>query len=179
MRSVVAILICIAFCALNGCSIGRAGYFRIHPLSAVTKPEFCFYNNAKKPKPIRWLEVRDNKETLWELVYAPEEPGTPTWESKYEPPSPPDIPARPFSCITYGRAPPGYQEKTPAAPLMPDTWYSARVHYRAGGVYPAHLRFIIRPDSSGQSGTLEYHYYRGDYIRAHVSPNRNTNEGTR
>ena len=176
MRVLVALIICIASCALNGCTPGR-GSVRIHPLSEVTSPAFCLHTGAKKPIAIKWLQVstyaEERWETLWELAYAPEgtpEPKSqnPTLSELVNPPKPADTPARPFSCITYGRPPPGYKEKTPAAALIPDTWYSVEVDYRAERVYPAHLYFIIKSDSSGRSSKLEYKYLHGSSTRVHV-----------
>ena len=158
MRGRIALIICIASYALNGCVPGR-GFVTIHPLSEVTSPTFCLHTAVPhEPIPTKWLKVSTYAEerwkTLWELAYAPE--GS-------------DIPARPFSCITYGRPPPGYKEKAPAAALIADKWYSARLDDNADGAFPyAELHFIIRSDSSGRTTKLEYLYPGGYDKRVHV-----------
>ena len=62
---------------------------------------------------------------------------------------------RPFSCITYGKVPPGYIEKIPAEPLSPERLYTVLLDPKEvtarGGMY-----FIIRVDSAGRPTQLEY-----------------------
>lgn len=179
MRGLVALIICIASCALHGCSVGR-GRVTIHPLSEVTQPVFCLPG----PRPIKWLKISTSDETVWALVYAPEAapdppPQPPTLSDLVQPPAAAAISVRPFSCITYGRAPPGYTEKAPAAPLIPGKWYSALVDYRgAGHAYPAYLRFIIRADSSDKPIKLEYRSPLSHDKRIHRITNLNTTEVT-
>lgn len=191
MRALVLLTICVASCALNACIPTPARRdITIHPLSEVTCPSFCLYHGVKKPIAIKWLRVsapgdtRSDRKTVWELAYAPEsvpepKPGAPTLSDLVQPPEPDVIPVKPFSCITYGRAPPGYKEQTPAAPLIPDTWYSVGADHRAERTYPAVLSFIIRSDSSGRSSTLEYKHYGGSFTRVGVITNLNTTEVTK
>ena len=184
MRGLVALIICIGLSTASGCTPGR-GFVALHPHSEVTSPTFCLHTGAPhEPIPIRWLKVstyhEERWETLWELVFAAEgapepKPRNPTLSELVQPPTEAVIPARPFSCITYGRVPPGYKETTPAAPLIPDTWYAARVDYRAEHVYPADLRFFIISDSSGRPIKLEYRYLGSDK-RVHVITNLTTTE---
>ena len=166
-RVCVAIIIGFASCALNGCAgtMGvspSAGTIIIHPLSEITTPTICQYSRhifrdpGDEPLPIMRLQVGD-----WELVYAPEHFDRPAWESKYAPPST-EIPVRPFSCITYGRAPPGYKENGPAPPLSVDKWHEVVIYKTAAvDIYRSSRRFIIRADSSGRPMRLEYGYRSG------------------
>ena len=102
-------------------------------------------------------------EVAWELEY-----GTPSTEAKlsrytdqvawvmeYAPDPEAEPSPRPFSCITYGKVPPGYIEKIPAAPLIPERLYTVLLDPKEvtarGGVY-----FIIRLDSAGHPTQLEY-----------------------
>ncbi len=62
--------------------------------------------------------------------------------------------ARPFSCITYGKAPPGYEERIPPVPLVPERLYTAQILPK--GVTPmSWVYFIIRADSTGHLAQLE------------------------
>lgn len=169
MRGFVAVIIGIGFCALNGCTgtMGvspNAGTITIHPLSEITTPTICRHSrySGDEPLPIMRLRVGD-----WELEYAPEYFDSPGWESKYAPPSI-DIPVRPFSCITYGRAPPGYKENAPAPPLSLNKWHKVVIQERPAGGGRSHLRFIIRSDSSGRPIRLEYHYRSGMGLQMRV-----------
>lgn len=60
-----------------------------------------------------------------------------------------------FSCITYGKVPPGYDEKIAAVPLIPEKLYTVLLDPQEvtarGGMY-----FIIRLDSAGHPTQLEY-----------------------
>ena len=174
MRSFAALIIGIGLCALNGCTGAKgvsphAGTITIHPLSDVTTPTFCRHNrySGDEPLPIMRLQVGD-----WELVYAPEHFDRPAWESKYAPPNT-ENPVRPFSCITYGRAPPGYKENGPAPPLSVDKWHEIVIYKTAAvDIYKSSLLFIIRADSSGRPMRLEYGYESvfGIYKRVDVIP---------
>ena len=89
-------------------------------------------------------EVRLNQYTdqvAWEMEYAPDPEAHPS--------------PRPFSCITYGKVPPGYDEKIPAVPLIPERLYVVLLDPQEvtarGGMY-----FIIRLDSTGHPTHLEY-----------------------
>lgn len=184
MRVLVALILCIASCALNGC-MGTAGTITIHPHSDVTRPKFCRHS-VDKPIPIMWLSVStygaDRWEPVWELAYTPEsapepKPQNPTLSELVGPPKAADTPARPFSCITYGRSPPGYKEKAPAAPLIPDKGYSVWIRENPDGRgFFSELHFSIKSDSSGRPIKLEYHYPGGPDRRVHVVTKPNTTE---
>ena len=96
---------------------------------------------------------RDTDQVAWVMEYAPDP------ESE---PSP-----RPFSCITYGKVPPGYEETIPAVPLIPERLYTVLLETQEvttrGGMY-----FIIRLDSAGHPTQLEYTIKpaRLDHVRA-------------
>ena len=77
------------------------------------------------------------------------------WSIEYAPDSS-DPPEKPFSCIIYGKVPPGYEEQTAALPLIPERVYSAMIldinkEFPMSWVY-----FIIRADSQGRPTHLEY-----------------------
>ena len=84
---------------------------------------------------------RDTDQVAWEMEYAPDP------EAQSSP--------RPFSCITYGKVPPGYDETIPAAPLIPERLYTVLLETQEvtarGGMY-----FIIRLDLTGHPTQLEY-----------------------
>ena len=77
------------------------------------------------------------------------------WVIEYAPDPEVEPSPRPFSCITYGKVPPGYKEKTSAAPLIPERLYVVLLEPQEvtarGGMY-----FIIRLDSTGHPTHLEY-----------------------
>ena len=89
-------------------------------------------------------EARLNRYTdqvAWVMEYAPDPEAQPS--------------PRPFSCITYGKVPPGYDEKIPAVPLIPERLYAVLLETQEvtarGGMY-----FIIRLDLVGHPTQLEY-----------------------
>ena len=96
---------------------------------------------------------RDTDQVAWEMEYAPELEAQPS--------------PRPFSCITYGKVPPGYEETIPAVPLIPERLYTVLLETQEvttrGGMY-----FIIRLDSAGHPTQLEYTIKpaRLDHVRA-------------
>ena len=112
-----------------------------------------------------WWEARRDviNEVAWELEYddlATEArlnryTDQAAWVMEYAPDPEAEPSPRPFSCITYGKVPPGYIEKSPAAPLDPERLYVVLLDPKEvtarGGMY-----FIIRADSAGQPTQLEY-----------------------
>ena len=64
---------------------------------------------------------------------------------------------RPFSCLIYGKAPPGYDETTPAVPLIPERLYTVLLLSKHGTPHNS-MYFIIRADSTGHPTQLETHY---------------------
>jgi hypothetical protein len=85
--------------------------------------------------------ARYTDHVAWVIEYAPDPEAQPS--------------PRPFSCITYGKVPPGYDEKVAAAPLIPERLYVVLLEPQEvtarGGMY-----FIIRLDSTGHPTQLEY-----------------------
>ena len=153
MRYIPALM---ALLFTSGCSniVGRG---IVHPHSSVTSPTFCVYSESlrseepkrsqnSEPLAIKRLEVYQTHEKsdvvveAWVIHYLP----NPLYEE-----------LRPFSCITYGKLPPGYREKAPALPLIPETHYSVRLS-PIPSYYQGSIRFNIRLDSSGQPAKLEY-----------------------
>lgn len=88
-----------------------------------------------------WLDRRPTrglKKTVWFVQYLPD----PLYQ-----------PLKPFSCITYGKAPPGYRERAPALPLTPETLYYVSLSSIEG--HQGDMWFIIRTDTSGVPVKLE------------------------
>jgi len=110
------------------------------------------WRDGRRGYPVAWeieygdpvAEARLNRYTdqvAWVMEYAPDPQAQPS--------------PRPFSCITYGKVPPGYIEKIPAVPLIPERLYFVLLEPQEviarGGVY-----FIIRLDLAGHPTQLEY-----------------------
>lgn len=165
MRGLVALIICIVSCAVNGCVPG-SGIVTIHPHSEVTAPTFCLYDVQSHPVSIQQIRVylgaKVNDERMewseWK-EYSPVLTGFDhkSWVLEFAP-NFSDPLARPFACITYGKPPPGYEEKVPVLPLIPERFYFVSV-WGKGGRPSSGVSFIIRTDSSGRAIKLEY---RGD-----------------
>ena len=145
---------------ISGCQTLLHGI--IHPHSTLTAPTFCLYGGKSEPRAItriavirgekvnderiEWLESgntwlwKGGDQEAWVLEYAPDTSA----------PS-----ANTFSCITYGKAPPGYKEKAPALPLTPERLYHVIIENGDASV-PANIFFINRLDSMGRTVKLEY-----------------------
>ena len=161
LRCLVAL---IGLLVTSGC-ITWAGDPSIHPHSQIMTPTFCLHGGKSEPraitritvirgekvndKPIEWVESgppawyglwRGGDQLAWSLEYAPD--GS-------------DPPANTYACITYGKAMPGYKEKTPALPLTPERIYRVTIKTENTPEY-AELYFIIRLDSVGSPVKLEY-----------------------
>ena len=167
-RVIFCVLISVVCLVSSGCvphSMGPHGL--PHPHSELTAPTFCLYDGPfrleserhKKPLPINYIRVKrlnkiDDEPIDWNKwrEYADIRPSIDqvAWEIEYAPDVKSDPPDRRFSCITYGKAPPGYIEKIPAQPLIPERLYT--VLLRPWGV----LMFVIRVDSQGEPTHLEY-----------------------
>ena len=144
----------------GGC-ITIAGIPSIHPHSEIVAPTFCLHLGSEprgitrltvsrgdkvNDERIEWLESGDTwlwkgaDQKAWILEYAPDAS---------------DPPAKTFSCITYGKAPPGYKEKTPALPLTPERLYYVAIE-REDAQADAMIFFIIRLDPMGRPVKIEY-----------------------
>ena len=166
-RVIFCMLIYIVCLVSSGCVTDSWRHGLPHPHSELTAPTFCLYDGPfrleserhKKPLPIYYVSVHrrnkiDDEPIDWSKwrEYGAIRPHTDqnSWEIEYVPDSKSDPPERRFSCITYGQVPPGYIEKIPAEPLIPERLYS--VLLKSGGV----LLFVIRADSQGEPTHLEY-----------------------
>ena len=133
---IVGVLICIGCTFLSGCP-GRMTHGIIHPHSEVTLPTFCLYdgganNRNSKPLPIGRIVVYQKAKVnedrmewiMWEKVnpFSIRFDQNKTWVLQYTPKSS-YPPSKAFSCITYGKTPPGYEERIPALPLTPERFY--------------------------------------------------------
>ena len=166
-RSIVSLLICIGCLVLSGCRPFRHGI--IHPHSKVTEPIFCLYDGRfhfedVKPLPIGKIRVHqegvfDDERMEWSkwLEQKPlsKGPFQEVWHIEYAPDSS-DPPEKPFSCIIYGKVPPGYEEQTAALPLIPERVYSVFIMDIDDTFPMTWVYFIIRADSQGRPTHLEY-----------------------
>ena len=170
MRWVIAVLfICIGCLVSSGCLRGLHGL--THPHSDVTAPTFCLYKAWKDgweaehalPVPIYRIRVTRAEKFSgderfewrnwhsWRKGRAADEV---TWEMEYVPDAEAHPLARPFSCITYGKVPPGYEERIPPVPLIPERLYTVQILSK--GVTPtSRVHFIIRADLTGHLTQLE------------------------
>ena len=181
LRAIVVLFICVGCLVSSGCLRGLHGL--THPHSDVTAPTFCLYEGWKDgweeehalPVPIyrirvtraekfsgderfewrnwrSWRKGRDSDEVTWEMEYVPDDEAHPL--------------ARPFSCITYGKVPPGYIELIPPLPLIPERMYTVSIG--STDLSPvARVYFILRADSQGHPTQLEanhVHRYGRDEI---------------
>ena len=183
LRAIAVLCICIGCLVSSGCLRGLHGL--THPHSDVTAPTFCLYEGWKDgweeehglPVPIylirvtraekfggderfewrnwrSWRKGRDSDEVTWEMEYVPDDEAHPL--------------ARPFSCITYGKVPPGYEERIPPVPLVPERLYTVQILPK--GLTPtSRVYFIIRADSTGHPTQLEAsHVHRYGRDELHI-----------
>lgn len=174
-RVIFGVLICIACLISSGCvRLGPAP--SVHPHSEVTKPTFCIHEDDS-PRPIGLIHVerrsKQNDERIEIMDWYNKKPWTSSdqvaWEIEYAPaPSYPSDPYhKPFSCITYGKVPPGYKETAPAQPLIPERLYIVSIVDKSTRAYNS-VFFIIRASDTGSPVKLEYSmdsvYYHGVHI---------------
>ena len=166
-RVIVVFLICVGCLGSSGCQTLTLEHGYTHPHSAVTAPTFCFYEGRDEhSQPIPIYEIRvirqekfsgderfgwDNWRSWHKGRYADQV----TWEIQYVPDDQDPTLTKPLSCITYGKAPPGYDEPIPPLPLIPERIYhvSIRSKHLSWGTY-----FIIRADSTGHPTQLEVNH---------------------
>ena len=77
-----------------------------------------------------------------------------SWEMEYAPDAS-DPRANTFSCISYGKAPPGYKEKIPTVPLTPERLYYVEIE-SSDAVSSVEMFFIIRLDPMGRPVKIKY-----------------------
>ena len=175
-QAIVVFLICISCLVSSGCPaiILQHGY--THPHSAVTAPTFCLYEGRDEhSQPIRiygitvvryeafsddkrfeWRNWESWREDLviWQIQYLPDDEAQPL--------------AKPLSCITYAKAPPGYDEPIPPLPLIPERMYAVSIRPTKYPLPMSRVYFIIRADSTGHPTQLEVNHvdrYGRDDIR--------------
>ena len=160
LRCLVALIGLLVTC---GCVI-MAGTPSLHPHSDITAPTFCLHGGKSEPLPItRIAVIRGDKVNDERIEWR--ESGNPwrglwegsdqtAWVLEYTSDGS-DPPANTYSCITYGKAPPGYKETTPALPLTPERLYRVMIQTE-GTPENATMYFIIRLDSVGRPVKLEY-----------------------
>lgn len=165
MRGIVSILICVGCLVSSGC-VGTRMHGYTHPHSEVMAPTFCLYRGWEEhaqPTPIYEIIVT-REETFsdderfewrnWRSWRKGRYADQVTWEMKYVPDDQAYPLARPFSCITYGKVPPGYDEPISPVPLIPGRLYTVQILPK--GVTPmSWMYFIIRADSTGHPIQVE------------------------
>ncbi|MDE0184813.1 MAG: hypothetical protein OXP71_05085 [Candidatus Poribacteria bacterium] len=174
IRFIVVLAVSIGFCFQISCvpPRGDSGVYGLHPAleTPVTTPVFCVYKHNSDYKDttsdtddldrIRRIEVQLN---TW---YSELPPGRSKdvidWLIEYEPESSAHT-ASPVTAIEYGTAPPGYKEKHPALPLIPEKVYIAYVWGMSYYSPSRPIRFVIRADESGKPVKLEYVFKRYFY----------------
>ena len=177
LRCLVAL---IGLLVTSGCVI-MAGEPSLHPHSEITAPTFCLHDGNSEPRAItRITVVRDEKVNDERIEWV--ESGPPVWHRlwrggdqlawvlEYAPDGSAPL-VKTFSCITYGKAPPGYREKSPALPLTPERLYRVEVETedaQAGAL----MYFIIRLDAMGRPVKLEYAPAHGGAYKVQVIPQR-------
>ena len=157
------LVVLIGLLITSGCVIG-AGTPSIHPHSEIVAPTFCLHGGKSEPlpitritvvraekvndEPIEWSESATPWRGLWKG--ADQE----AWVLEYAPDGSDPL-ANTYACITYGKALPGYKEKSPALPLTPERLYSVAIQTE-DTPDRAEIYFIIRLDSVGRPVKLEY-----------------------
>ena len=178
MRQVITFFIISVGCLVSSrCQPTMLQHSYTHPHSAVTAPTFCLYwgeDEHSQPIPIyeiriiryeafsgdkrfewrdweSWREGRSADLVIWQIQYLPDDEAHPL--------------AKPLSCITYGKTPPGYDEPIPPLPLIPERMYTVLIRSK-GLLRVSQVYFIIRADSTGHPTQLEVkhvdRYGRGD-----------------
>ena len=146
-----------------GCVI-MAGTPSIHPHSEIMAPTFCLHDGQSQPRAITGIAVERGEKVNDERIEWLESdvPWIAMWEGRDQAawvleyaPDGADPPANTYSCIIYGKPPPGYKEKSPALPLTPERLYRVSIRTEDADA-DASMYFIIRLDSVGKPVKLEY-----------------------
>ena len=179
MRQVIAFfLIGVSCLILSGCQPTMLQHSYTHPHSEMTAPTFCLYwGKDEHSQSIQIYEITvvrheafsDNKRFEWHN-WRPGH-GEPysdlvIWQIQYLPDDEAHPLAKPLSCITYGKTPPGYDELIPPLPLIPERLYTVSIRPTKYPLPMSWVYFIIRVDSTGHPTQLEVkhedRYGRGD-----------------
>ena len=143
----------------SGC-ITIAGDPSLHPHSDIMAPTFCLHDGKSHPRPITEIAVirgeRVNDERIewcesdfpWSAMWEGDDQVA--WVLEYAIDG-----SDSFSCITYGKAPPGYMERSPALPLTPERLYRVMI-WNEDASHSTEMYFIIRLDPMGRPVKLEY-----------------------
>ena len=151
LRCLVAL---ISLLVTSGCVIG-AGTPSIHPHSEIMAPTFCLHDGKSEPRAITGIAVERGEKVNDEPIkwIESDEPWIAMWEGRDQAawvleytPDGSDPPANTYACITYGKAMPGYKEKSPALPLTPERLYRVTIQTEDADA-DATMYFIIRLDS--------------------------------
>ena len=175
MRRVIVVFLIGVGCVFSGGCTPRSMHGLAHPHSDIEAPTFCLYEGwgqDAKPYPIYLIkvfrgkkinderfdwetEIRYSDQIAWEIEYAP--------DGKSKPPD------KLFTCITYGKIPPGYIENIPAQPLILERVYFLLMPRKEGGPM-SWVYFIIRADAQGRPTHLEYSNSPNNLDRIHAIP---------
>ena len=179
-RVTFGVLICIVYLFSSGC-VRLGPEPSVHPHSEVTAPTFCLYD-GDDPQAIVLIHVmrrsKDDDERIDIMEWSSKTPWAATdqmaWKIEYAPDPEAQPSPRPFSCITYGKVPPGYIETAPAVPLIPERLYTVFIGDKSERSARLVL-FIIRASDTGSPVKLEYSI---DPIHYHGVRIINDREGT-
>ena len=175
-RDIVVFLIGVGCFVSSGCPAINLQHSYTHPHSAVMTPTFCLYwgkDEHSQPIPIYEVSVirheafSDDKRFEWHNWRPERGPYADqvAWVMEYAPDPEAEPSPRPFSCITYGKAPPGYDEPIPPLSLIPERIYGVWIRSKKDFRPYLEAYFIIRADSTGHPTQLEVslgHYGRND-----------------
>ena len=162
-RVIFGVLICIACLISSGCRrVGPVPFF--HPHSEVMTPTFCIYEKDA-PRPIGSITVvlrsKQDDERIEIMDRHSKKPRASfeqlAWQIEYAPnlSDPLDPYHQPFSCILYGKAPPGYKETAPAQSWIPERLYTFIIGDNSTQAL-SDAFFIIRTSDTGSPVKLEY-----------------------
>ena len=167
MRRVISVFLIGVGCFVSsGCQPIMLQHSYTHPHSDVTAPTFCLYfGEDEHSHPIRIREITvvrheafsDDKRFEWHNWESWREGPAydlVIWKIQYLPDDEAHPLAKPLACITYGKAPPGYDEPIPPLPLIPERLYTVSIGPRDLPPF-ARVYFIIRADSTGHPTQLE------------------------
>ena len=166
MRVIAFFIISVGCLVSSGCQPIMLQHGYTHPHSTVTAPTFCLYwGEDEHSQPIRIYEITvvryeafsNDKRFEWEHWESGRKGPSADlvmWHIQYLPDDEAHPLAKPLSCITYGKAPPGYDELIPPLPLIPERMYTVSIGQKHSRPIRS-VHFIIRADSTGHPTQLE------------------------